>query len=438
MRQPPGELADELDDPRRSRGTEPMSGDRVTEIRVKNMRVIDHVSLRLDGLTVLIGDNGTGKSTLLEAIELLRQAAKPAVDFVNDVLVGGHGGRDLLRQGRKTLGLWVAIEGKGEDRLEYDFIVQLVGTSLEINLEQLQNVDASGKRVRQLQRWQDRAQFVDDTGSVLLSEKVSVDPGTLAIASFGSVGAPPVYRRVLDALENLDVHVPFETRPLWQQRELEIRSGPRWPPLLQPTRRLSRYGDNLANCFHELRERGGNVWRRVIERAQLGLGDDLREFKLTPAGRGEIELEVLFGRAPDDPLPAASLSDGQLSYLAFLALVELSRDRSLLAFDEPEADLHPALLSRVVWYLEELSESCPVIVATHSDRFLDSLANPAQSVVLCDLDGKGATVLRRPDPAQLTHWLEDYRGIGSLRSEGYEEHIFGQPEEVPDEPESGE
>jgi len=37
-----------------------------------------------------IGDNGTGKSTLLEAAEILRQAASPRL-FVENVL-GAHGG----------------------------------------------------------------------------------------------------------------------------------------------------------------------------------------------------------------------------------------------------------------------------------------------------------------------------------------------------------
>jgi len=54
------------------------------------MRVVEDVVLDLKGLTVLIGDNGTGKSTLLEAAEILRQAASPRL-FVENVL-GAHGG----------------------------------------------------------------------------------------------------------------------------------------------------------------------------------------------------------------------------------------------------------------------------------------------------------------------------------------------------------
>lgn len=257
--------------------------------------------------------------------------------------------------------------------------------------EQLDSYPVEGECKHLLARTRNKARI--DRASHF--DEIELDGGVLAISSLGAT-APLPFRRVIDALESIEVHVPFETRPLWQQRELEIRSGPRWPNLVQSTSRLSRYARNLANCFRELKERGGETWRRMIERAQLGLGDDVRDFKVTAVGRGEVELQIVLGRAPDQPLPASALSDGQLSYLAFLALVELSRERSLVALDEPEQHLHPALLSRVVWHLEELAESCPVVVATHSDRFLDALANPAHSVVLCDLDERGATVLRRP------------------------------------------
>jgi predicted ATPase len=51
-----------------------MEHDRITQIYVSGMRVLEDVVLGLNGLTVLIGENGTGKSTLLEAVELLHQA----------------------------------------------------------------------------------------------------------------------------------------------------------------------------------------------------------------------------------------------------------------------------------------------------------------------------------------------------------------------------
>lgn len=243
-----------------------------------------------------------------------------------------------------------------------------------------------------------------------------------------------MFQRVIDVLGGIEVHVPFETRPTWQQRELDIRKGPRWPSELEATNRLHRYALNLPNAFQQLRNMSGEVWERVIVRARLGLGDDVRDFRLSPSGRGNIELEVVLGSAPDKPMPAEYLSEGQLAYLAFIALVELDERRSVLAFDEPELHLHPGLLARVVWMLEESAERAPVILATHSDRLLDAIEDPLRSVVLCDLDEHRTVRLRRPNEDKLADWLEDYRGFGSLRADGFESHVFDLPSAEEDEP----
>ena len=50
------------------------SGDgamRLVELKVNNFRGVHSLQLLLDGLTVLIGENNIGKSTVLEAIRLV-------------------------------------------------------------------------------------------------------------------------------------------------------------------------------------------------------------------------------------------------------------------------------------------------------------------------------------------------------------------------------
>ncbi|MFO0750881.1 MAG: ATP-binding protein [Myxococcota bacterium] len=262
--------------------------------------------------------------------------------------------------------------------------------------------------------------------------KVSVGKHTLALPNLG-LKAEPEVRRVLDALANVEIHVQFDARPLWQQAELDIREGPRWPTTIESAPALARFAKNLPNALHALKDEGGEVWARVIERARLGLGPEVTDFKFPLAGRGRIELSVVMTNGWT--LPADSLSEGQLTYLSCIALMELHPTRSVLAFDEPETHLHPTLLARVVGMFEEASATCPVILATHSDRLLDALADPAGSVVLCDLDERHAARLRRPDRAALDEWLESYRGLGSLRAEGYASHVFhsalGPAEEAP-------
>jgi predicted ATPase len=404
-----------------------MNHDRITQLRIGGMRCIESVSLDLRGLTVLIGDNGSGKSTVLEALELLRQAAKP-VNFINDIVYRGHGGlQNLLRRGSKELTLGVTVEGAGP-KLEYHLMIAEVGTSPAIVgelLAVLPNEDED-KVTLIIERDGAKTRFLLGTNSAMVDKQI--DHRTLALAMQG-LDVHPEVERLRNALGAIEFHVPFETRPLWQQQQLDTRSGPRRPIPLDSGQSLQRYGVNLSNCYQWLRNLGDEVWTRVRDRIRLGLGDDFRDFRLQTPNPGHIALGIIYGSAPDNPVPIDGLSEGQITYLAFVALAELNDGRSVLAFDEPELHLHPALLARVIAMLEEVARSCPVILATHSDRLLDALTDPADSVVLCDLDETRTTRLQRPNPERLAEWLETYRGLGSVRAEGYETHVFdGGPE----------
>jgi len=415
-----------------------MSRDRIIQIRVSGLRVIRHLELDLKGVTVLIGDNGTGKSSILEALELLREAPKP-IAYVSDVIVNGHGGLEaLLRRGEKELRLGVSIAGAGP-RIDYSFSIGVAGGVTARILTE--TVDVHGdpgapEPLHALDRKMDRIQvfdinqrqLVDAFGSdSSVDSAAPVGPDQLALPAIG-VRQQPALRRVREVLDGIELHVPFATRPPWQERELGIAvGGPRWPTLVQKTQRLERYASNLSGAYQELKNSDEEAWQRVVERARLGLGDRFRNLVLQASGRGKVELSVLFGDARDRPLPVEALSEGQISYLGFIAIAELHGRRSVLGFDEPEVHLHPALIARVVWMLEESSSvanMAPVILATHSDRLLDALGDPSASAVLCELDEENELCIRRPDPTKLSKWLERYTGLGTICAEGHAGNIF--------------
>lgn len=414
----------------------------VTELHIEGLRTIEKVRLRLDGLTVLIGDNGTGKSSILEALEILRRATGPR--FL-DELYGIHGGlTSLLREGAPRLRIGVRVqrpEDKDIEAIEYTLIVNPDGSFATLE-ETIRIVSATragrprkgrpgtGKWVVVANRRADRVRTPFDDGLIKLDVR-STFLATKAEAerAWADVGDEAAWH-LAQCLKAIRVHVPFETIPGWVSRALDRKSALRTSSLLTPSDHLERLGLNLASSYHALKNNFGRVhWDQTLSYIRLGLGERIEDIVTwVDPGGGNIGLSLkMLGL--DRAVPSAQLSDGMLSYLAFVALFRLHTTKpSLVAFDEPDLHLHPQLLMRVLDMFASMAREHPVLLATHSDRLLDGLPDPARSVVLCELDERGATRLVRPDRDALDKWLTRYRGLGDIRGAGHAASVLTKVE----------
>ncbi len=379
--------------------------DRIAEVRISGLRTIEDVRLPLAGLTVMVGENGTGKSSIIEACRLLRAAARS--EFMA-AFHGIHGGTyALLRHDARRLTLGARIESdEGAATLDYEVVLEKVDNTAVFVGEALRTPD--GKALLERNRHEIRIGSIYDSGR----------PSDTALAISRSIADDGTISRARTALENIEVHVPFEVMPAWAARAQSRRSVLRGSVPLQQATRLDLLGDNLPNAYYALRN--ARRWANTLDLIRMGLGDEIEDLSnpIDPAG-GAIGLALhLRGGGV---VAASSLSDGQLAYLAFVALFNLPTDRSLLAFDEPELHLHPALLARVVQLFEAASHQCPVLLAAQSDGLLDCLSDPARSVRVCELEHTHPprTKVTRLDASALEDWLQRYRGLGQIRGEGF-------------------
>jgi predicted ATPase len=92
-------------------------------------------------------------------------------------------------------------------------------------------------------------------------------------------------------------------------------------------------------------------------------------------------------RFPDMPRPFAmhELSDGTLKYLCLLGALMGYRLPSLIALNEPEASLHPALLPPLARLIGRSAGKARLWIVTHSEALADALreetGKPARRVV---------------------------------------------------------
>lgn len=401
-----------------------MSQYKISEIRIQGLRCLKDIRLNLDGLTVLIGDNATGKSSMIEACELLHKASKPR--FLVELNTTHRGLSSLLRQGLHTIKLGLTISGENE-QIEYDFSIIKEGQHTLIDSECLRSTHQSKANTVDLRIDRNRSQAqIFDPKNKKMTTPERFSPDQLILSSFGTLNSPEYATKVMDVLENIEVHLPFDVSPLWAYLPNRTDHPLRGISGLAPAEKLERYGRNLTNAVNALRNKPNQEhWEETMDLIKLGLGDDVENIitKPDPAG-GSIGLWIKYD-CFDYPLPASALSDGSLAYIAFVVLFRLNPEKkSLIAFDEPDLHLHPYLLMRVLDLFESAAETCPVIIATHSDRLLDGLSRPFDSAVLCELDDQRATRLIRPDKKALDRWLERYRGLGDIRSAGHEASVM--------------
>lgn len=397
-----------------------MYTERITRVRVEGMRTLADVTLDLSGgLTVLIGENGSGKSSLLEALEILRQASSESFLEQLQRVHGGVG--SLLRFGATSLKFSVAARVGDELAnwpVEYRLSILDDGTIDSEWLAFLPEGDEERGRAVLIRDGTLIQYSADGTEEPVLQR--NIDRRRLALTSFGEFPAHWLVSSMVALLRRIDVHLPFDATARWAQRSRGQPAPLRGASVLEPADALSRFGINLANAFNTLKNDFSDAhWRETMDYVRLGLGRDVESVNVrADPGGGSIALRIKYAGF-DEQVPAFSLSDGSLTYLCFVALYRLSGARSLTAFDEPETHLHPELLMRVLGFFESMGEDRPVVLATHSDRLLDGLSDPARSVVLCELDERRATKLVRPDAEALQEWLVDYRGLGDIRSAGH-------------------
>lgn len=73
-------------------------------------------------------------------------------------------------------------------------------------------------------------------------------------------------------------------------------------------------------------------------------------------------------------LSAAELSDGTLRYLLWIAALLTPRPPELLVLNEPEASLHPDLLSALGRLIAAASRDAQIVVVSHASRLVATLA----------------------------------------------------------------
>ena len=385
-------------------------------LRLKNFRTFRDVEMRnIPRLVVLVGANGTGKSTLFSVFGFLRDAMTSNVTTALAKLGGSRGYQEVRSRG--TSGP-IEIELKFREKQGAPLVTYLLSIDEDrkdgrpiVAQEILQYRRGSrGKPWRFLNFSKGAGEAVTNEFEAVTNEaELQREPQTLkaqnllaikGLAQFERFPAVVALGDLIERWHVSDFHIN-RARP-------EQESG--------YAEHLSREGENLSlviEYFHNHHPEIFEVIKNKLKERVPGISNV--ESKQTEEGR--ILLKFRDGSF-EDPFLARYISDGTIKMLAYLILLYDPDPHPLLCVEEPENQLYFSLL----WELAEEFRSYSnrggqVFVSTHSPDFLNAMM--LDEVFWLQKQAGYTSVLRAKDDAQLSTYMQEGDQMGFLWKQGF-------------------
>ncbi len=348
----------------RSAGNKKM---KIEKISIKNFKVFKNASFEnLSTMVVLVGVNGSGKSTFFDVLNFLQDAL---FYNVSTALAKRGGFRNVLSRG---------VEGNIEFEIKYrEPTGKLATYFLSIGTENggpiVFREILKFRRGSKGQPWH----FLDFTkgeGEAITNEdhydgikhvyiqreKQSLtSPDTLAIKGLGQFKKFRVvntFREMIEKWHISDFHINA-ARNIQDDCYAE---------------QLSEKGDNLPLVTKFIYEHHRNIFDIILEKMRSRIpGVSMVEAK--PMEDGRLILKFQDGSFKD-PFAARYISDGTIKMFAYLILLHDPTPHNLLCVEEPENQLYPELMIELSEEFREYGDrGGQIFITTHSPDFLNGV-----------------------------------------------------------------
>ena len=389
---------------------------RLESLRLKNFRAFRDA--RMDNIprfSVLVGANGTGKSTLFSVFGFLRQAMATNVN-VALAMLGGPRGFDEVRSRNATGPIEIEIrfrESAKTPLVTYTVQLDERGGKAYVAREILMY-----RRGSHGQPWH-FLDFMDGHGVAITNEAAThaqdFDEKSLqreqqmlkandilairGLAQFANFPVVVALGSMIESWYVSDFHID-KARP---ERELAYAEH------------LSREGENLSLVLQYLHDSHRPIFDHILRQLSRRIpGLSQVEAKTTEEGR--VLLKFRDG-AFEEPFLARHVSDGTIRMLAYLVLLNDPAPYPLLCVEEPENQLYHSLLEELAEEFRDYARrGGQVMVSTHSPDFLN--AAQAQEVFLLVKKDGYTTIRQASRDNQIQAYMQDGDKMGSLWRQG--------------------
>lgn len=364
--------------------------------RLRNFKAVrDSGALRFTPLTVLIGNNGSGKSSLIEGMFTLKTLAEDGLDAALQQWKGFEHiyNKTAVENLRKIPS---NLRGFPVQPMDFELAGVADGRAYRAKT-QVAALSAAFDRVAVVAEElsiKSRCSYIREGQNV---RNQTGRPAPLGLDAGASLLGTTEGKRLLD-WQFLSLVPQNMGRPKPQKRT----SG---PVCLLPD------GSNIAEYLQSIRDLDTTAFNKAFE----GIVDALRFVlpyaqDLQPAITSELERSVYLALTESEfKVPGWLLSTGTLRLVALLACLRHPKPPSVLIIEEIENGLDPRSVHMV---LEEIRDAVQegrtqVIATTHSPYLLDLL--PLETLMLVAREKGGSPTFWRPSGnAEVRKWAKDF------------------------------
>ncbi len=392
----------------------------MTEFQVKGYKSLADVKIPLTPIHVLIGQNDSGKTSVLEAmLALSRTTGKPFIEGVEGV----WSGRDLVFHNAEKPQIEFSCQlrfGPEESVRTYNLVIEFPSPQQRYAKVVSESATCEGR-------------FVDISN-------LEMDAGNSMLYAM-SVGLDTDSRRSLERIK--------ETLAPAHHYRLDAQTMA-LPASLDPNRRyrMERDGFGLSTLIDDIMNDDRDLMN-AIEKEFCGFFPEFKKIRLTQSlatkriyqrdgsfttteDNGKV---VVFVTRADREVRAEQASDGALLFLSFLALTHLPKPPKLLLIEEPENGIYPKRLEELVRVLKQHSEqagsgrSPQIILTTHSPYLISSFTPEEVTLMRREADGSSQAYPLR-DSELIRENLPSFY-LGEVWFNFSEDQIVGDAEYAP-------
>lgn len=350
----------------------------INSVEIRNFKCIRHQQIHLERLTVFVGANASGKTSVLEAIHYAVRAVSPKP--------GAPHGKPEKVFGWQRHCDWLYTRGGSGDLL---ITCATPGGTFQVSATPAQAFPPTYPEQYGRSRWEFQ---VSSPEGMTFEDSLQPARSLVFLRLNAAKLAKPTYS------DRMPPRVEFDGEGLAAVLAYIALNDPDGFDTLM--------GEMRALIPHLKRIRFTKAPVQQVEKEYVRFGDDAVERRSRRQYQGDA---ILFDFVNADNVSAQTVSEGTLMLLGLLTILLGPAHPNILLLDDIEHGLHPLAQKSLLEVLEKVMERFPnlqILASTHSPYLLDGLK--AEQVRLMVLGPDGHSVCGRlTDHPRFEKWKEE-------------------------------